>query len=375
MKISANFDGGNIDCLDCTDPADIRLEIRKDAGGAFHQWFYFRLTGARGQDCVLNITNAGAASYPAGWRDYRAVASYDRADWFRVETGYDDKTLSIRHRPGRDLVYYAYFAPYTMERHADLISRAAASPLVRLSVLGESLDGQDIDLLRIGEPGPDKRQIWAIARQHPGESMAEWWMEGLLDRLLDPDDPAAEALLKRAVFHIVPNMNPDGSRRGHLRTNAAGANLNREWAKPSLEQSPEVYLVRAKMQQTGVDFLLDVHGDEALPYNFLTGMVGIPSLSKQQRSLMDDFKAAMVRASPDFQTEHGYPTPKPGKANLTLCANYVAETFRCLALTLEQPFKDNADAPDERHGWSPERAKKLGAATLDALAAVLGDLR
>lgn len=35
-------------------------------------------------------------------------------------------------------------------------------------------------------------------------------------------------------------MNPDGSWRGHLRTNAAGANLNREWAKPSLETSPEV---------------------------------------------------------------------------------------------------------------------------------------
>lgn len=29
--------------------------------------------------------------------------------------------------------------------------------------------------------------------------------------------------------------------RGHLRTNAAGANLNREWAAPSAEESPEVH--------------------------------------------------------------------------------------------------------------------------------------
>ena len=28
-------------------------------------------------------------------------------------------------------------------------------------------------------------------------------------------------------------MNPDGSVRGNLRTNAAGANLNREWMTPS----------------------------------------------------------------------------------------------------------------------------------------------
>ena len=35
-------------------------------------------------------------------------------------------------------------------------------------------------------------------------------------------------------------MNPDGTWRGHLRTNAVGANLNREWANPSRETSPEV---------------------------------------------------------------------------------------------------------------------------------------
>ena len=42
-------------------------------------------------------------------------------------------------------------------------------------------------------------------------------------------------------------MNPDGSRRGHLRTNAVGANLNREWHAPSAEKSPEVLCVRNAM--------------------------------------------------------------------------------------------------------------------------------
>ena len=39
-------------------------------------------------------------------------------------------------------------------------------------------------------------------------------------------------------------MNPDGSYRGHLRTNAKGANLNREWKSPTLELSPEVSHIR-----------------------------------------------------------------------------------------------------------------------------------
>ena len=47
----------------------------------------------------------------------------------------------------------------------------------------------------------------------------------------------------------VPNMNPDGSWRGHLRTNASGANLNREWLEPSAERSPEVLAVRNFMDE------------------------------------------------------------------------------------------------------------------------------
>ena len=95
--------------------------------------------------------------------------------------------------------------------------------------------------------------------------MAEWWIEGALERLADPHDPVARLLRQQATFHIVPNMNPDGSFRGHLRTNAAGVNLNREWNAPSAEKSPEVLCVRQAMDKTGCDLAMDVHGDEAIP--------------------------------------------------------------------------------------------------------------
>jgi len=52
--------------------------------------------------------------------------------------------------------------------------------------LGQTLDGQPLDCLRLGE-GP--KQVWLYARQHPGETMAEHWMEGALDMLTDPADP------------------------------------------------------------------------------------------------------------------------------------------------------------------------------------------
>ncbi len=368
------FDGGNIVVQSIEQTDQITLEIRKDTGSDFYQWFYFRLSGARGEECVMKITNAGGAAYAPGFTNYQAVASYDRQTWFRVNTTYRDGVLTIRHRPDRDAVYYAYFAPYSMERHADLIGRCLQDSRVRLTVPGRTLDGQDMDVLTVGSTHASAKKIWVIGRQHPGETMAEWFIEGLLDRLLDRHDPIARRLLDKAVFHIVPNMNPDGSKRGHLRTNAVGSNLNREWETPSLEKSPEVYYVRQLMENHGVDFCLDVHGDEELPHNFIAFPHGIPSLNDKQTALNAVFEDALLKASPDFQTKFGYPKAAAGKADLRICNNWVAERFGCLALTFEQPFKDTTGTSDPVYGWSPARAKILGRANLDAISALIDQL-
>lgn len=87
-------------------------------------------------------------------------------------------------------------------QHTLLCRRVPCSPPWQ----GESLDGHDIDLLRVGEDTEGKRKIWVVARQHPGETMAEWFMEGLMRRLLDPADPTSRKLLRTCVFYCVPCM-------------------------------------------------------------------------------------------------------------------------------------------------------------------------
>ncbi len=350
----------------------MRLRIRRDAGGRFLQWFYFRVSGARGVPLELRLENAHEATYSGGWRDYAAVASSDREAWLRVPTEYDGSALVIRVTPAHDALWIAYFAPYSLERHADSLARWQRDPRARLEVLGETLDRHELDAVHVGTGA---RRIWVLARQHPGETMAEWWTEGFVDRLLDREDGLACALLEKARFTIVPNMNPDGSRRGHLRTNAAGTNLNRAWLEPSREESPEVLCVRERMHEEGVDLCLDVHGDEEIPKNFVAGPDGIPSFSARQASLLARLRAAWAQASPDFSPEAAYAPAPPGEANLRLCTNYVAEAFGCLAVTLEQPFKDVASHPSPETGWSPARARALGASALDAIAAVIDDLR
>lgn len=375
MKISKNFDSGNIRVIETKQFDNIQLEIEADNNADFFQWFHFRLQGAKNEHCKIRFINASQSAFPEGWQDYQALASYDRKQWFRVPTHYDGKELVITHTPEFDSVHYAYFAPYSDERHQNLLSSMQCLPNCQLQHLGETLDGRDLDALLVGTPSEGKRVYWIIARQHPGESMSQWFIEGLLNTLLDNSNALSKKLLEKAYFYIVPNVNPDGACRGNLRTNSSGRNLNREWLKANLDYSPEVYLIKQKMQQTGVDFFLDVHGDETLPCNFLVTCEGIPSYDERHNKLEALFKQYLLNSTPEYQVERGYDTDLPGQADLSWGSQYVGETYRCLSFVLEMPFKDNDLLPDGIYGWSPKRSIKLAEAMLYPMYKIVDKLR
>lgn len=368
IAIDANFDSGNIAIISI-DGANARLALRQDNQSEFAQWFHFRVSCAAGEELQLKITGLNTSAYAGGWPGYDACVSEDREYWTRAASSFDkaeeNGTLTIQYTPASNLAWFAYFAPYSMERHHDLVAEAAASEGVELRRLGTTLDGQPVDCLELGV---GDKQVWLYARQHPGETQAEWWMEGALECLTDPTDPVARALRQQCRFHIVPNCNPDGSRRGHLRTNAIGVNLNREWDTPTAENSPEVLAIRNHMDATGVDFAMDVHADEAIPAVFLAGFEGIPGWTEEQGASYNRYRAILDRRTPDFQTRLGYPTAAPGQANLSMSTNQLAQRFGCTAMTLEMPYKDLIDAPEPEQGWSPERCKLLAR---DCLAALL----
>lgn len=230
-SFSSSFDSGNGELVSATESVlTVKMveEPFTEADGRAHfQWFHFRVTGAGGRKLRVVVANAGESSYPLGWEDYKAFCSGDRKTWFRVAaTSYEGGQLIIDLDPvPSDVIHLAYFVPYHYEQHLDLVARAAASPGVAHAVLGDTLDGRPLDCLRFGEPGtweleprfagtsPEdkaavaaidaklspwerggsaKRVLWILGRQHPGESQASWWMEGLVKRLLDVEDPSAK---------------------------------------------------------------------------------------------------------------------------------------------------------------------------------------
>jgi len=247
LHIDCDFDSGNIEVIDASNPAQVRLAIRPDTHSGHYQWFHFRASGLTpGQNHRFSLDNAAGSSYKNAWSGYNAVASYDQQTWFRVPSQFDGSALSFEITAQQAQVWFAYFEPYPRARHNQLIERALALPGITLLASGRSVQGRDIPLLRAGDGAAGKRKVWFIAQQHPGEHMAEWFMEGLIDRV-QAGDATVQQLLERADLYLIPNMNPDGAFLGHLRTNYAGKDLNRAWQDANVELTPEVFFAQAQM--------------------------------------------------------------------------------------------------------------------------------
>mmetsp|Transcript_32416 Transcript_32416/g.71972 ORF Transcript_32416/g.71972 Transcript_32416/m.71972 type:complete len:1166 (+) Transcript_32416:95-3592(+) len=127
--------------------------------------------------------------------------------------------------------------------------------------------------------GPAKPALGIIARQHPGEVVGSWAMQGVLKFLLGPS-PAARVLRSAYVIHIVPMVNVDGVVHGNSRCTLAGVDPNRVWHDPNPIINPVIYALKnhlrnltqgitshgslsAGLPSKGLDMFLDLHGHSA----------------------------------------------------------------------------------------------------------------
>ena len=207
-------------------------------------------------------------------------------------------------------------------------------------------------LLQYGENNSEKPIIFIIARQHPGETPAAFFIEGLIEYLEKDEDP----LLKKAVIYIVDNMNPDGTYHGNLRSNVAGIDLNRAWGDPDPENAPEVFCVKQflnTLKERNIIFF-DIHADESNAALFLEGRVG--NYSHLKLDLMEKkLIAALKKIEPRIHKESCYPPDAPGEGNFNLAVTHIGQDH--LSILIEQPFKEVAQGND----WTPKDCQQFGA--------------
>jgi murein tripeptide amidase MpaA len=374
MDITADFYAGNIEFVSRRARGDIVLRIRPEPVPGFCQWFYFRVDGAADHPVELIIDNAGEALVPMGWPDYQAFASTDDRNWIRAPTLYRDGALKIAHAAQPGPVWYAYFPPYPVERRDALLRLCREQGSARVSTLCQTGGQDDVTLIELGNDAASSCQIWVIGRQHSGEVQASWWMEGFIRALLARDDPRLTAFLDRARLSIVPNMNPSGSRLGYHRSNERGVNLNASWAAPSKQDSAPVYYVLERMDQTGVDFCLDVHGDEELPYAFVANVDRVHPVPPDIEAVRERFQQRLGALDAAFWPNAGRTRPHTIAAPLLFCSPQIIHRFKAPAITLELPYKTIPQAAGARQEFGVAGCVRLGRACLATLQSIINDI-
>ena len=109
----------------------------------------------------------------------------------------------------------------------------------------------------------ERKAVVIIGRQHPGETVGSYVVQGCMDFLMGNSDEAKK-LRELYLIKIVPMMNPDGVLVGNSRTSFAGCDLNRRWGKPNEIIHPEIFntkqMITKLATQRNIAFVIDCHG-------------------------------------------------------------------------------------------------------------------
>ena len=224
------------------------------------------------------------------WKGFNVCYSYDNKNWKRIKTSFlkKNKTLTWKHRSTKKNVYFAYYPPYTTVMKQKMMMKYKNKKGAKAKTLGKS----KVDALILGN-GPLK--IFIVARQHPGESIGSWMIEGFLKEYFS--DVQRKVVEDVFTFYIIPMANPDGVKLGHWYTNKKGQNLNRSWRH---NKTSETNAIKKLMTEKKALLYLDLHGDEGASKHFITSCI------ESKNKVRKPFNNTMAKFCPNFQKEDYY---------------------------------------------------------------------
>ena len=327
------------------------------------RWFHFRLEGVKGKLMFLRIPNTEMV---------RPFYSYDGEEYLRFDAGECSLPQTVYKYFLHDTVYVAYFLPYSHARHKAKADEWACSPFVRRQRIGRSGEGRPIEMLILTDatvPDSLKRRVWIHSRVHTSEAPAAWYLEAMIDELLS-DAPLSREILRRTVFYVVPETNPDGVRGGYSRSTAQGVNLEINWDRPDSLTQPEVRVLKRTIDSLSTerpfDVALNLHSQSAPFVTYWIHTAKSTSAKMYRRKML--LSALTVAHTPYY---------RPIDQRFSEAAPRYAEGWfwqrfgeRTLAVTFETPYTYyNNDPAGE---WvSRESLAELAHASLLALSDLL----
>ena len=326
LIFESRFESGNLLCAFKTEKNSYQLYLQNDTNTTgYIQWFFFRVSntkkGNKTNFTIINMLRSSciykkglkimiyskkqAQTENIGWhRDCENIMYYTNNlftynEKSKIKRSLNSLSFDYEFKYDNDTVYFANCCPYFYSKLVKEIKmKEKKHSFFFKKVITQTLGGNDLYLLNINTSKPQnkiysanstpqldeklnqkiqktlnashpsdknnsKKAVIMIARQHPGETVGSYVIEGCIDFLLGKSEEAKK-LREIYNFQIIPMMNPDGVLVGNSRTGFAGCDLNRRWSKPNEIIHPEIYYTKKIILKTAITqniaFIMDFHG-------------------------------------------------------------------------------------------------------------------
>lgn len=245
-------------------------------------------------------------------------------------------------------VRFAVGFPYVQSHLEEFLKKNAGNPNLTTGVLTKSGKDRPVELLQIGQPGPNLTAVLAVARSHACEALASYVLEGFLDEALS-DSPAGVEFRKKYVLYTVPFLDKDGVEEGDQGKNRAPHDHNRDYG--STQIYPEIKALQDLAADNGVRIAFDFHcpylrGDVHEAYHWLG--LRVPHVADnigELNSWLAEERPLSANTAISFLKK---PEEAQATENIPFSWYFARQPGNLIGVTLESPYAQAEDVESAR---------------------------
>ena len=233
---------------------ELHVNLSKENNSYCHNFLFKVKLDQPEMGIKIVIDNAYQSAFQKGWHSYRPFISTDFSKWKRLPEGeFTNGQFSISIEHSYKEFYVTWYPPYSNRMLDEFLSETVKNK--------DSFEvwRQKIPCIKFGDL--NKPTVIIIGRQHPGESMGSFFIEGLIEGLINEQD------LTDLSFLIFPIVNAEGTKAGKHRLDMNNLDFNRMWDGDDI---PEIELIKSEIiRLPSPKLFIDVHGDEVSKVDYI----------------------------------------------------------------------------------------------------------
>lgn len=318
MKIISDYEGSSIDILSYdVESNSVKLSLKKE-NDKYSQYYNFIVENTENKEGTIFIKNIKLSKYyekNSIYLPYKKV-SYDwekiSPDQFSVK----DDTIEIIINPN-ERVEISLVPKYTQKELNEFMGTLKNYDFINIY--------QDL-ITKIEIGSTTFPTIFVIGRQHPGETLSSFFIEGMINSIIK------NKLYNKYHFVFYPIVNTLGVKNGcHRYVN--GIDFNRSW---NISNPPEeIIYLKSELDLYKVKCFIDVHNDEITPINYIRANGNLPK--KQFKNLN-----VLKSMGPLYRIIRGIIKQKKIiDVHSKTAREYVRKKYKCISILVELSMNED----------------------------------